>query len=80
MVGLNPQRTVVEGLLQVANFGFKLALAGYYACDVSLPNLAWDESFLGDNDLEKIKAIKLWYISNGSEHIPTYRGHRWNSR
>ena len=56
--GFESTKKVVVGLLKVAIFPFKLALEGITLA-MQLAQLAWEESFLGDNDPEKIKELNL---------------------
>jgi hypothetical protein len=56
--GFDSTKTVILGLLKVAIFPFKLALEGMTLA-MQLAQLAWEESFLGDNDPEKIKELNL---------------------
>ena len=56
--GFDSTKKVVLGLLKVSIFPFKLALEGITLA-MQLAQLAWEESFLGDNDPEKIKELNL---------------------
>lgn len=56
--GFDSTKKVVLSLLKVSIFPFKLALEGITLA-MQLAQLAWEESFLGDNDPEKIKELNL---------------------
>ena len=56
--GFDSTKKVIMGLLKIAIFPFKLALEGITLA-MQYAQLAWEESFLGDNDPKKIKELNL---------------------
>lgn len=56
--GFDSTKKVIMGLLKISIFPLKLALEGITLA-MQLAQLAWEESFLGDNDPEKIKELNL---------------------